>query len=453
MEMESSIEDLSSTAKKLSVTVAATTVQARFQKELSEYSKQVRIKGFRPGKAPAEMVKRLYGEEVRSKITQDLISTSLRDAAKKHEINIVGTPKLTLGENGLEQGLNYSADVSIYPTPEVTGFDAFTIEVPSRAVSEKEIDDVVEYVRKNRAELTPIEGRNALETGDVADVEIVIFDEGAEAGRAEPFSFCLGEGTLPAPVEAALIGLAIGGSRDAFLDREAKDGQPALARLVYRTTLKTLKARKLPEVNDEFAKLADPTVDSVAALRSKIRTELEAERSEQKIADQNGAIIEKLLAANSFDVPQELVDEEIIGLLERRGMIEPGKYDSSTFPMEIVRKEMNDGALSRVRAAIIVDRIAEKAQIKLEKEDIDVGIAQAAKTHRVTPQEASRALLSRERATGFLVETLRNKVLAVLRSRATVSEVAAAELEASENASSDPANDVDERSEGAGKKK
>jgi trigger factor len=432
--MESSIQDLTSTAKKLSVSIPPETFQAKFQQELNSYSKQVRIKGFRPGKAPVDMVKRLYGEEVKSKITQDLISSTLRDAAKKHAISIVGTPKLTLDEHGPEKGLKYSADVSIYPTPEVSGFDSFAIEVPSRAVTEKEIEDVIAYIRKNRAELTEISDRTALAEGDVAEVEIAIFDQGAEAGRAEPFSFCLGEGTLPAVVETALAGIKIGETRDAVMERAAdKEGNPSVP-LVYRTTLKALKSRKLPELNDEFAKLADPSVDSVAALTAKIKTELEAERGEQKVADQNAAIIEKLLAVNNFDVPQELVDEEIIGLLERRGMIEPGKYDPSTFPMEIVRKEMNDGALSRVRAAIIVDRIAEKAEVKLEKEDIEKAVADAAKTYRMSPQEVSKILLGKERATGFLVETLRNKVLATLRTRATVTEKApeATEGEASE---------------------
>lgn len=432
MEMESSIQDLSSTAKKLSVSVAAATVQERFQKELSTYSKQVRIKGFRPGKAPVEMVKRLYGEEVRSKITQDLISTSLRDAAKKHEISIVGTPKLTLDEAGVDSGLKYSADVSIYPTPDVTGYDTFAIEVPPRSVTDKEIEDVIAYLRKNRAELLAVEDRKDLRKDDVAEVDIAIFDEGSEAGKTEPFSFCVGEGTLPPAVEEAFVGMSVGEQRDAFLDREAKEGEQKPARLCYRATLKALKTRKLPELTDEFAKTADASVDSVSALKAKIKSELEAEREEQKTADQNGALIEQLLAKNQFDVPQELVDEEIIGLLERRGMIEPGKYNPSNFPMEIVRKEMNDAALSRVRAAIIIDRIAEKDSVKLEKEDIEKAIADAARTYRMSPQEVSKILLGRERATSFLVETLRNKVLATLRSRATVTEKAVTEKQDSD---------------------
>jgi len=432
MQIESSIEELTSTARKLNVTVAAESVQERIQKELATYSKQAKVKGFRLGKVPVDLIKRLYGAEVKTKVVQDVIAASLRDAAQKHSISIVGTPKLTFDTDAALEAagvnpLQYSADCSIYPTPAVTGYDTFAIEVPDRSVSEKQVNDVLDYMRKSRAELTPITDRTTLQKDDVAEVSIAIFDEGAEAGNPEPFSFCLGEGTLPKVIEDALAGIAVGEERDAFMAREGKegkDGAAAPARLVYRAKLLALKSRNLPEVTDEFAKLADSSVDSVAALKAKIKEELEGEGLDKRIADQNGAIVQKLLASNGFDVPQELVDEEIIGLLERRGMIEPGKYDATTFPMEIVRKEMNDGALSRVRAAIIIDRIAEEAAIKLERTDIDAAISVTAKTHQMSPQEVGKIVLAKDRASGFLVETLRNKVLTTLRARAVVTEKA-----------------------------
>jgi len=432
MQIESSIEELTSTARKLNVTVAAASVQERIQKELTTYSKQAKVKGFRLGKVPVDLIKRLYGAEVKTKVVQEVIAASLRDAAQKHSISIVGTPKLTFDTDAALEAagvnpLQYSADCSIYPTPAVTGYDTFAIEVPDRSVSEKQVNDVLDYMRKSRAELTPVTDRTTLQKDDVAEVSIAIFDEGAEAGNPEPFSFCLGEGTLPKVIEDALAGIAVGEERDAFMAREGKDGDAAPARLVYRAKLLALKSRNLPEMTDEFAKLADSSVDSVIALKAKIKEELEIEGLDKKIADQNGAIVEKLLASNGFDVPQELVDEEIIGLLERRGMIEPGKYDATTFPMEIVRKEMNDGALSRVRAAIIIDRIAEEAAIKLERTDIDAAISVTAKTHHMSPQEVGKIVLAKDRASGFLVETLRNKVLTTLRARAVITEKAATE--------------------------
>ncbi|NDC37618.1 MAG: hypothetical protein EBZ48_06150 [Proteobacteria bacterium] len=202
--------------------------------------------------------------------------------------------------------------------------------------------------------------------------------------------------------------------------REASVSPEGGKKITYRGTLKSLMQRILPELDDAFAKLVDPSTSTVLELRLKIREGLDKEKQREHVAEVNAAVIDALVAANDFPVPQVLVDDEIRGLLVSRGFIDPRKMDIEALPMEMFRKELGEAALKRVRAAIVIDRFVEKEGLKLSKEDMEQGLQDRAAALNRPVQEIQREIFERERGMQFMVETLRNKGLEALRGKAKI---------------------------------
>lgn len=414
MESTSTIQDIDAVTKKIVVTVPAEAVSRQLDSTLVRVSKTVRIKGFREGKAPKQLVEKMYGERIKAEVHNELVSQGIRDAAKQHEISIVGAPQVSVATVEAGKAFEFNADVSVYPKPEISGYESFDITVPKREVTDEEVTQVVEYLRKSRATMKPVEGRTELQKGDVGQAEFVVTEENGTPSRPEPYSFCLGEAQLPKEVEDAFEGMLIGETREAAVTPEGGK------KITYRGTLKSLMERILPELDDAFAKLVDPSASTVLELRLKIRESLDQEKQREHASDVNAAVIEKLVAANEFAVPQVLIDDEIRGLLVSRGFVDPRKMNIDALPMDVFRKELGEAALKRVRAAIIIDRFVEKEGIKLSKEDMEKGLQDTARAMNIPLQEAQRQIFQQERGMQFMVETLRNKGLEALRSRAKI---------------------------------
>jgi trigger factor len=414
MESTSTIKDIDAVTKQIMVTVPAEAVTRQLDSTLNRVSKTVRIKGFREGKAPTHLVEKMYGDRIKSEVHNELVSQGIRDAAKQHEISIVGAPQVSVATIEAGKPFEFNADVSVYPKPEITGFESFDISVPKREVTDEEVNQVVEYLRKTRATMKPVEGRTTLQKGDVGQAEFVVIEEGGAPSKPEPYSFCLGEAQLPKEVEEAFEGMAIGETREASVTPEGGK------KITYRGTLKSLMERILPELDDAFAKLVDPSTSTVLELKLKIREGLDQEKQREHTSDVTAAVIEKLVAANDFPVPQVLIDDEIRGLLVSRGFVDPRKMNIDALPMDVFRNELGEAALKRVRAAIIIDRFVEKEGIKLEKEDMEKGLHETARAMNLPVQEAQRQIFQQERGMQFMVETLRNKGLEALRSRAKI---------------------------------
>jgi trigger factor len=414
MDFTSTVQDVDAVTKKIAVTIPAEAVTKQLESTLNKVSKTVRIKGFREGKAPMHLVEKMYGEKIKAEVHNELVTSGLRDAAKQHELSIVGSPQVTVATIEKGKPFEFNADVSIYPKPEVTGYDSFEITVPKREVTDEELTQVVEYLRKSRATLRPIEGRTTLQKGDVGQAEFVVTEEGGTPSSPEPYSFCLGEAQLPKEVEEAFEGMAVGETREATVSPEGGK------KITYQGTLKSLMERILPELDDAFAKLVDPSTSTVLELRLKIREGLEQEKQREHTSDVNAAVIEKLVAANDFQVPQVLIDDEIRGILVNRGFVDPRKMNLEALPMDVFRNELGEAALKRVRAAIIIDRFVEKEGIRLAKEDMEKEIQETARAMNVPVQEAQKRIFTQDRGMQFMVETLRNKGLEALRARAKI---------------------------------
>lgn len=422
MKSSSTVENLDEVTRKIKISIPGETVQSEIKSALVRLANGTAIKGFRPGKAPAQLVEKLHGDRVRGEVTNRLISTSLFDALKEHSIDMIGSPHIDVENPAGDSGMEFTAKISVAPAPEIEGYEKFNLRVPQREVKDSDVNAVLERYRESRGSLRKIEGRSQAEKGDVVSGELVITIAGEAPSRPEPLVTCLGESKVPAELEAGIEGMQIGESRDieSNISADHPDENLKSKSTVYRFTLKELLQKELPEVDDAFAKSAGLGVETLLELRLKVRAQLEESvKNEAKGAVQT-KILEELLESNQFKVPQVLVDEEVVNLAVRKGMLDPKKVPSLHAAAEALRSVLGDVALKRVRTSVIVDRIAQKENITAGDDDIQAELNKISEQNSLPPQEVSKFFLSEERAAGFVLEITRNKVLAFLSERAKV---------------------------------
>jgi trigger factor len=425
-DFNSSVQDIDEVTKKITVVVGKDRVAREYETSVTEVGKTARIDGFRQGKVPRQMVERLLGDRIKFDITNKLINEGLRSAFEQHKLNTIGQPQIDLKEMEVAKELEFTATVELLPEPEIKNYLDRSVEVEKKEVTDQDFQAAFDQVVESRAELAPIEGRTEAADGDVVALSISIKVEDGEFSRAEPFVDQLGLGRLSKQVEKEIVGLAVQGEKD--IEIVADEDHPVEGlrgkKVAYKATLHGIYSKKLPTVDDEFAKSLGMGVETVSALRERIQTQLKDNADAENKNRAQGALLELLVKENEFKVPQTLVDEEIREMVVRMGLA--GKNaDPEQVEVAQYRQYFEETALQRLRTAFVVDRIGAQEQVKVDDADTKAMIAKVAEQNNVTVEVATKALLDRSRVAGFISEVRRTKVLDLLMGRTKVTYVAA----------------------------
>jgi trigger factor len=425
MDFQSSVQDIDEVTKKVTVVVGKDRVAQEYETSVKQVGRTARIDGFRPGKVPRHMVERLLGDRIKFDITNKLINEGLRTAFEQHKLNTIGQPQIDLKEMQTAKELEFSATVELVPEPKISNYLDRAIEVEKTEVTEKDVQAAFDQLVESRAELTPVEGRTEATKDDVAALSVAIKVEDGEYSRPEPFVDQLGSGRLSQQVEDQIVGMAVQGTKE--IEIVADDQHPIEGfrgkKVAYNVTLHGIYSKKLPTVDDAFAKTLGMDVDTVDALKAKLKTQL-VEKAENDLKNNTqAALLDLLVKENQFKVPPSLVDDEIREMVVRMGFAgkdaDPEQVDVSRF-----RQYFEETALQRIRTAIVVDRIGAQEEVKVEEADTKAMIAKVAEHNQVTVEVATKALLDRSRIAGFISEVRRTKILDLLMARTKVNYIA-----------------------------
>lgn len=423
-DFKSSVQDIDEVTKKVTVVVGKERVSREYESSVADVGRTAQIDGFRPGKVPRKMVERLLGDRIKFDITNKLINEGLRTAFEQHKLNTVGQPQIDLQEMASDKELEFSATVELLPQPEIKNYLDRSVEVEKREVTEADVQVAFDQIVDSRAQLSPVEGRTEAAEGDVIALGVSLKVEDGEFSRSEPFVDELGLGRLSKQVEKEIVGLATEAEKEIefIADEEHPMESVRGKKVTYKVTLHGIYAKKLPQVDDAFAKELGFGVETVDELRKKIETQLkEKAETELKNASQ-GALLELLVKENPFKVPASLRDDEIREMVVRMGIA--GKdAKPEDIDVELYRKYFEETALQRIRTAILVDQIGKQEQIKVEDADTKAMIARVAEENNVSVEVATKALLDRSRIAGFIAEVQRTKILDLLMARTKVTYV------------------------------
>ena len=312
--MKSVVEDISSVKKKINVEIAPEAVVKELEKALADVAKKARIAGFRQGKAPKAIVEKHYGEEVRNEVTQRLVTESYLQALQENNLNPVEVPHIE-NVSSLAKGspLTFTATVEVRPNIELGAYDGIEVKEQVIAVSDEELNQTIDRLREMYAQLEVVEGR-PLEKNDTAIIDFEEFREGKpiEGAKASDYMLALGANSLIPGFEDQLVGMNGGESREIKVTFPADYNNKVLAGkdAAFKVTLKEIKKKVLPELNDEFAKDIGGNT-SVDELREGIKKDLEARKRDEQASAQREEILSKLVEAHTFDIPPGMVESEL----------------------------------------------------------------------------------------------------------------------------------------------
>ena len=368
--------------RELVIDVPAEEVAKTFRGVTANYRKYARIPGFRPGKTPETVVRRRFAEEIRKEVIDTLLPERFNAGVRELGVQPVGQPQVM--ELAVEDGKPFHVKAVFEYIPEfsIDGYRDAKVEKPSVEVTEEEFEREIEQLRDSRATIEPVEEDRALKDGDWAEIGYKGQVEGdAEAEPAEPL---VGESAMveiggKTTVEAftqALRGAKAGQELKAEVVYPADYGEPKLAgkSVAYDLTVKGIKKRNLPELNDEFAKELGG-YENLDDLKAKIREYL-ASRKRRSVENETK---DKLMAAIAekfaFPVPESLVQEQIDTRLERglRALAAQGMSADQMRQLDFgrLREAQRDSALAEVKTQILLDRIAREENITVTDEEVD----------------------------------------------------------------------------------
>jgi len=421
--MKSTIEDVSSVKKKLHIQVAPDTIAQEMVKAVADAAKKAKIPGFRPGKAPKAVVERHYAAEIETEVMNKLITDSYLQALQEHNLNPVDVPSITnISPFDKAAPLNYTAVVEVRPNIELGVYDGIEVKEESVAVSDEELNQTIDRLRDMYAQLEVVEDR-PLEKNDTAIIDFEGSRDGKtiEGAKAADYMLSLGSDSLIPGFEEQLVGMKRGETRTLNVTFPADYSNKELAGkdAQFVVSLKEIKKKVLPELNDEFAKDIGNN-KSVDELKEGIKKDIEIRKKNELASSQREALLSKLLDAHTFDVPGGMVERELQSMarsqatrLARRGV------DVNSFDYAKFREENKDLAEKRVKGILLLDVIAEKEKLDVTDDDVSSAIAVMARSAGKTVAEVKKYYESLEGGLDNMKSSLaREKTLSLLLSRA-----------------------------------
>ncbi|MCC7442331.1 MAG: trigger factor [Bdellovibrionales bacterium] len=402
MEFSVKVEETSKIKRKLTITVRAASVDLQVQEHLAEAQKKARLKGFRPGKVPLTVVKKFYGEDVKYRALNALVDVSFREAVTKENLRPVGRPAIESASPDnrlvLEEGkdLTYTAIVEVLPEVKAKDYKGLKIERPSADVTDEDVKRVVQQVRDTHAEMMTVDEERPVKKGDFVDMKFeggVVTAEGTVEKRPDMGGqrvLEVGGGDLIPGFEDHLVGMKRGDKKTFRIAFPADYHATELAgkEAEFAVEVFELKAKKLPELNEEFAKEAG--YDSIADMNTKIREGMGQHKKEEADRKLKSDVLEQLIAKNPFDVPESLIQaqarhllEEFVRDLKRSGFSEQMVQQALTSELDNLRKR----AENQVRAGLLLDSISKIENLHLADGDYALEYDKMAKSMNVPEKE------------------------------------------------------------------
>jgi trigger factor len=401
--------------REIELEIPAENVTKATEKVARDLARVARIPGFRPGKAPVTLIRRRFAGDIQGEVLQSLVPEYLEKALDEKKLVPVTRPEVDKVEFKEGEPLKFRAVFEVLPEFELGEYKGLEIQVDAVEAGEAQVDKVVEEMRERAATFVPVEGR-AAKDGDFALIKLSGMPEGGgDPVEADNIMCHIGAEETLESFTANLRG-ANPGETKKFQSKYPDDyPDQKLAGKTYDYSVEVLaiKEKKLPEVNDEFAKDAAGEasgVTTVAELREKILENLEAAREEQQSSQAREKILEALVKKHDFPVPEALVEHQMDVRLERtvRSLTAQG-VDPRAVNVDWVslRRRQHDRAVDDVKAELLLDRIADAEKTEATDEDVEKEISALAERSGESAT-ALRARLTKQGALDRMKSKLRS---------------------------------------------
>ena len=405
--MKSAVENLSPTRVKLSIEVPFEELAPFIDGAYKSLAEQINIPGFRKGKVPNVMIDQRVGRRaVLNEAVNDGLNTFMSNALRENKISIIGRPEINAIDYDEKKPLTFTAEVDIRPNLTLPNFSEMTITVDDVVVADEEVAEQIDALRARFGTLSTVE--KAVESGDFVTIDLVATINGkeVEGGVASDISYEVGTNRMVDGLDEALAGLSAGESKK-FETKLV--GQKDDEKGEVDVTVKAVKHRDLPELNDDFAKLASE-FDTLAELRADVATRLERVKHLEQGAHARDLLVEKLIADITIPLPERIVEEEVNAHLEGEGRLEDAVH----------RAEVTEQTTKQLTQEILFDNIVDAENVSVNETELTEYLVRASARYGMTPDQFIKEVSEAGQISTMVAEVARAKALAGVLSRVKV---------------------------------
>ncbi len=420
-------ETPNATRREIAVEVPADVVARETNTILEKYQKLARLPGFRRGRVPASIIRQRFSEDIKSEVVESLVPRYFREETERQGLRPVSQPRVTDLHVHEGEPLRFKAAFEVMPQIDVTGYKELRPERAEVSVTDDEVSQALDRLRDQHATYAAMEEDRPVRDGDFAQVEL----NGAPKPDAGAPPVPEGEGGKSNPVHLEEVLVEVGGQNtvkefsenlrgahageartfDVEYPKDFSDQRLAGQTFTYTLSVKAIKQKQLPELNDDFARELANDLQTVADLRQRVRDGMEGERRHAAEHAAKEKLVDELLQRNEFAVPESLVEHQIDVRLERglRALAAQGMRTEDMRKMDFdrLRAGQRDQATREVRSSLILDQIAERENIAVSDEELDKEIEAVALQSR-QPVESVRSRLQKDGALDRIRHRLRN---------------------------------------------
>ena len=411
-QLDISVESAEGLKRRITVRVPNAEIDREVDVRLKQMGKTARLKGFRPGKVPPNVVRKRYGGQIRQEVLGDVIRSSFSHAVSQKRLNPAGGPAIEPLAGPDDSHFAYRATFEVYPDIEIGDMTALGFETPEVSIEDSDVAKMVERLRKQKGSWTTVERK--AKDGDRVVVDFLgkIGKEAFEGGEGKNVKIVLGAGQVIADFEKALIGVTAGEEKTAKVKFPKDYGVADLAgkRASFEITVHHVEELKLPEVDDEFIATFGVAEGGIEAFHADVRKNMQRELDERLRATRKNNVLDALHDAHPIELPTNLVAQESQALQQeaqrRMGVKDPAQAPPVANFRPIAEK--------RVRLSLLVQALIEKEKIDVDREQIEARIQELASPYE-EPEEAAQLYRSnRELMTQIESSVLEDQVVSFL---------------------------------------
>jgi len=416
--VKSAVENLSPTRVRISIDVDFKDLEPHVSVAYETLAQQVSIPGFRKGKVPRQLIDQRVG---RGTVLNEAINNALPEfysqAARENDVLVVGRPTVDIKEMKDNELLKFEVEVDIRPEVQLPDFSSIELSVDDVEVADKDVDEQIDALRTRFGTLTTIE--KDASTGDFVTIDLVAKVDGKEVdgGTANGISYEVGSNRMIDGLDAALEGMKVGESKIFNTQlvgmKEGETGEVSV-------TLQAVKKRELPDLNDEFAKLASE-FETLEELKKDSRERLSRLKAMEQGAQARDNLLKHLLDTVEILVPEQLVADEVNDHLEKENRLED----------ETHRKEVTDEITRSIRADFLLDSIVKAEEVQVTEAELTEYLIRTAARYGMTPDQFAQQLSQAGQIAALMAEVARTKALAVVLERVKIKDASGREVDLS----------------------
>jgi len=412
----SSTETTPSTKREIEVEIPPEEVSRETEVLIQKYQKLARIPGFRRGHVPASIIRQRFSQDIQNDVIDALVPKYFRKEAERLGVVPISQPRVTDLHANEGKSMHFKASFEVMPEIKVEGYKELRADHPEISVTNDEVEESLNNLREQKATFSPIEGR-AIADGDYAQVSLDGTPKNEESGtkpvHMDDVLVEIGGKTTMPEFTDNLRGASAGDERtfDVVYPDDFSDERLRGKTFSYKVKINAIKQKSLPELNDDFAKEVGE-FSTLEAVRHRIREGMEHERRQTAEREAKDKLLAELIRRNEFEVPEALVEHQIDLRLERglRALAAQGMSSEHMKKMDLprLRAGQRDQAVQEVKAALLLEKIAEEEKIEVGDDEINHEIEALAKQTNQAA-DAIRARLTRDGALDRIRNRIRNE--------------------------------------------